>query len=73
MKYEKPTLSIEQQIAVLQTRGLIIDDEDEAKNILDKISYFGLIFPSAKTSQEFGVPIASPALSDEISFLNGLY
>ena len=42
MKYEKPTLTIEQQIAVLQTRGLIIDDEDEAKNILDKISYFRL-------------------------------
>ena len=42
MKYEKPTLTIEQQIAVLQTRGLIIDDEDDAKNILDKISYFRL-------------------------------
>lgn len=42
MKYTKPFLSINQQIKLLQDRGLIIDDIPTAKHNLQHISYYRL-------------------------------
>ena len=42
MKYTKQLLSLQQQIDVLKQRGLFIENEEEAKNALDIISYFRL-------------------------------
>lgn len=42
MKYEKPELTIEQKIALLRKRGLIIDDEENATKYLQHIGYFRL-------------------------------
>lgn len=40
--YEKPPLSIDEQITLLRSRGLIIDDPDLAKHYLNYISYYRL-------------------------------
>lgn len=42
MRYTKQLLSLQQQIDVLKERGLFIENEEEAKNALDTISYFRL-------------------------------
>jgi len=42
MKYTKKALSIEQQIALLKSRGLIIDDIQNARHYLSQISYYRL-------------------------------
>ena len=42
MKYTKQLLSLQQQIDVFKQRGLFIENEEEAKNALDIISYFRL-------------------------------
>lgn len=42
MEYTKQTLTLAQQIEILKQRGLIIDDEIEARAILDRTSYFRL-------------------------------
>ena len=38
MRYTKQLLSLQQQIDVLKQRGLLIENEEEAKNALDIIS-----------------------------------
>lgn len=42
MKYEKPALSIEEQIALLRSRNLLIENDDEANIALSNISYYRL-------------------------------
>jgi abortive infection bacteriophage resistance protein len=42
MKYEKPALTVKQQIDLLKNRNLIIDDENEAILTLSNISYYRL-------------------------------
>ena len=42
MRYTKQLLSLQQQIEILKQRGLQIEDESVAKNVLDTISYFRL-------------------------------
>ncbi|MBQ3311976.1 Abi family protein [bacterium] len=42
IKYNKPALSVNKQIELLKSRGLIINNEDFAKNILSNISYYRL-------------------------------
>ena len=42
MKYNKQPISISDQIEILKRRGLIFADEDEAKRVLENISYFRL-------------------------------
>jgi abortive infection bacteriophage resistance protein len=42
MKYEKPYLYIDQQIELLQQRGLIISDLKQAKHYLSNIGYYRL-------------------------------
>lgn len=42
-KKHQPPLSLDEQIANLKSLGLIIEDENEAKRILNDISYFRLI------------------------------
>ena len=42
MRYTKQLLSLQQQIDVLKQRGLLLENEEEAKNALDVISYFRL-------------------------------
>jgi abortive infection bacteriophage resistance protein len=42
MRYAKQPTSITDQINLLKLRGLIIDDETEAKAVLERISYFRL-------------------------------
>jgi len=43
MKVHQPALGLDEQIENLKTLGLIINDEEGAKETLDKISYFRLI------------------------------
>lgn len=40
--YTKQALTISQQIDVLKCRGLIIEDDIQASNVLEMISYFRL-------------------------------
>lgn len=40
MKYNKKPISIADQIAQLKSRGLIIEDENNAEKVLSIISYF---------------------------------
>lgn len=40
--YKKPPITIEQQIDLLKKRGLVIEDEDNAKHSLNNISYYHL-------------------------------
>lgn len=42
MKYNKPSLSFDDQINLLENRGLIIPDKTKAKNYLSNISYYRL-------------------------------
>lgn len=42
MKYSKPPLSYQQQVDLLQTRGLIIEDPDELIRKLKTVSYYRL-------------------------------
>ena len=42
MKYTKQLLSLQQQIDILKQRGLQIENDEEAMNALDTISYFRL-------------------------------
>ncbi len=42
VRYNKQAISIEEQIETLKGRGLLIDDENAAKEVLDVISYFRL-------------------------------
>ena len=42
MKFNKLPISISEQIAKLQKRGLIIDDEEKASHYLSNISYYRL-------------------------------
>jgi abortive infection bacteriophage resistance protein len=42
MNYTKTPLSLDQQISLLQQRGLIINDIDKAKNYLSNINYYRL-------------------------------
>lgn len=40
--YNKPSLNYDEQISLLKKRGLIINDEDQAKDSLKKIGYYRL-------------------------------
>lgn len=42
MEYTKHLLTLEQQLSILKQRGLVIDNEAEARSTLDTISYFRL-------------------------------
>ena len=42
MKYNKPSLSIEEQLNQLRERGLIIQNFDEARSFLESVSYYRL-------------------------------
>lgn len=42
MKFAKPAISIDDQIALLRQRGLLIDDEASARHYLTHISYYRL-------------------------------
>ena len=42
MLYQKPALTVQQQIAQLQARGLVIDDLAEATHFLSQVSYYRL-------------------------------
>ncbi len=43
MTFLKPHKSIDEQIAILKTRGMIISDENFAKTTLEKVGYYNLI------------------------------
>ncbi len=42
MKFTKPPLAIEQQIVLLQSLGMTIDDPDRASRYLEHINYYRL-------------------------------
>ncbi len=42
MDYDKPALTLDEQVVLLQKRGLSIDDEESAKYFLGNISYYKL-------------------------------
>lgn len=42
MRYNKQPISISDQIDILKRRGLMFNEEQEAKNILENVSYFRL-------------------------------
>ena len=43
LKQHQPPMTIEEQVENLKSIGLIVDDEEYAKNILNDISYFRLV------------------------------
>lgn len=43
MTFLKPHKSIDEQIVILKNRGMVIDDENLAKTMLDKVGYYNLI------------------------------
>ncbi len=43
LKKHQPSMSIDEQVENLKTNGLLVDDEEYAKKILNDISYFRLI------------------------------
>jgi len=42
MRYQKPSTTIQEQIAIMRNRGLIVSDEGYAKQHLEFIGYFRL-------------------------------
>lgn len=42
VRYTNQAITTEQQIEILQERGLLIDDIEQAIDVLDTISYFRL-------------------------------
>lgn len=42
MRYEKPPLTLEQQVAQLKRRGMIFTDEREAEQVLARLNYYRL-------------------------------
>ena len=40
VRYTKPALTFEEQIALLKSRGLVIDDEQRATRHLSNVSYY---------------------------------
>ena len=42
MRYQKPSTTIQEQIAIMRNRGLIVSDEGYAKQYLESIGYFRL-------------------------------
>jgi abortive infection bacteriophage resistance protein len=42
MRYAKPALTYEQQVELLKTRGLVFDNEAEARHSLERIGYYRL-------------------------------
>lgn len=42
MKYAKPPLSIDEQIALLRRRGMTVDDDAQARQALQHINYYRL-------------------------------
>lgn len=53
--FKKPALSVEEQIRLLQRRGLVIEDENYARRYLEKIGYFRLsayFYPLLKKPKE---------------------
>ena len=58
MEYSKPALSISDQIAALQQRGLVINDPTQAEEFLNNVSYFRFaaylrIFEAQKAGRRF--------------------
>jgi len=51
MRYTKQLLTLQQQIDILKERGLLIENEEEAKNAFDTISYFRQIGSNTHSSQ----------------------
>ena len=43
LKHHQPSMTIDEQVENLKSIGLIVEDEDYAKKILNDISYFRLI------------------------------
>lgn len=43
LKHHQPPMTIEDQIKNLKSLGLIINDEDKAKDFLNDVSYFRLV------------------------------
>ena len=43
LKQHQPPMTIEEQVENLKSIGLIVDDEEYAKKILNDISYFRLV------------------------------
>lgn len=68
MEYAKPPLSIEEQIRKLKERGLVIDNEPKAFDILSKISYYRLrayTYPFQDNSNP-NHPFPNPISLDEV-------
>jgi abortive infection bacteriophage resistance protein len=42
MKFDKPALTIEEQIDLLLARGLVISDRDQASHYLTHLNYYRL-------------------------------
>lgn len=64
MKYDKPSLSIDEQLNQLKERGLIIENYDEARSFLERVSYYRL---SAYT-RFFQVDINSHTFQVNVTF-----
>ncbi|MFF1539622.1 Abi family protein [Microbacterium sp. NPDC058269] len=54
VEYTKPWMSIRQQVAQLQGRGLIVDDEAAAEQLLEEVGYYrltGYLYPSRQSER----------------------
>lgn len=67
-KQHQPPLNVEQQLNNLKNVGLIIEDEEEAKEFLNNVSYFRLI-------KAFGMKEKNSTFTDGVTFnqIKGLY
>ena len=63
MKFTKPPLSIEEQIRLLQSRGMTIDDPDRAARYLAHINYYRL--------RAYGLPFEDQENGKEHHFKSG--
>jgi len=63
MKFTKPATSIDDQIALLRRRGMVIDDEPSARHYLKQISYYRL--------RAYWLPFEVPAEDGDHAFRAG--
>ena len=63
MRFGKPALSIDDQLALLRRRGMIVDDEAQARHYLTHISYYRL--------RAYWLPFEAPAPDGDHAFRPG--
>ena len=63
MKFDKPALTIHQQVALLKSRGLLIEDEAKAEHYLRFIGYYRL--------SGYSLPLTCKKVPEQHKFKSG--